>query len=131
MKQGIFLIILIVVLILFTIYTVYNNTHILGNNLVSLYINTNDARSKKFQLIIDVRTEKEREELGYYPNSIPLSINKLDEIKSLTSNHTTSILVYSNGDNLARYAAEKIYALGYHNVQYITTTYLYLLPSSN
>ena len=40
----------------------------------------------------------------------------------------TSILVYSNGDQVAEQAAKQIYTMGYHNVRYITTSYLYLLP---
>jgi len=122
------LIVAIIAIVAFVSYIVYFHTQLLTYNIPNLIIPINQARAKRFNLILDVRTEKEREELGYYPNSIPLSIHKLNKIKSLTTNMNTSILVYSNGDQVAEQAAKQIYTMGYHNVRYITTSYLYLLP---
>jgi len=129
-KKGSMLMIALIITVLIIIYVVYYHTRILSSNTPVLHMNINEARARRFGLILDVRTEKEREELGYYPNSIPLSMNKLQEIKSLTSNMSTSILVYSNGDQLAQHAANMIYKLGYHNVRYISTSYLYLMPGA-
>lgn len=128
MKKGLMLIVAIIAIVAFVSYIVYFHTQLLTYNIPNLIIPINQARAKRFNLILDVRTEKEREELGYYPNSIPLSIHKLNKIKSLTTNMNTSILVYSNGDQVAEQAAKQIYTMGYHNVRYITTSYLYLLP---
>lgn len=122
------LIVAIIAIVAFVSYVVYFHTQLLTYNIPNLIIPINQARAKRFNLILDVRTEKEREELGYYPNSIPLSMHKLNKIKSLTTNMNTSILVYSNGDQVAEQAAKQIYTMGYHNVRYITTSYLYLLP---
>ena len=122
------LIVAIIAIVAFVSYLVYFHTQLLSYNIPNLVIPINQARAKRFNLILDVRTEKEREELGYYPNSIPLSMHKLNKIKSLTTNMNTSILVYSNGDQVAEQAAKQIYTMGYHNVRYITTSYLYLLP---
>jgi rhodanese-related sulfurtransferase len=128
MKKGLMLIVAIIAIVAFVSYLVYFHTQLLSYNIPNLVIPINQARAKRFNLILDVRTEKEREELGYYPNSIPLSMHKLNKIKSLTTNMNTSILVYSNGDQVAEQAAKQIYTMGYHNVRYITTSYLYLLP---
>ena len=122
------LIVAIIAIVAFVSYIVYFHTQLLTYNIPNLIIPITQARAKRFNLILDVRTEKEREELGYYPNSIPLSIHKLNKIKALTTNMNTSILVYSNGDQVAEQAAKQIYTMGYHNVRYITTSYLYLLP---
>lgn len=87
----------------------------------SLKISVSEARSRRFGVIIDTRSAKERELLGYYPNSIPLdSLHIPSDV-----NKNTWILIYS--DNRAAMAAEKLYRAGYHNVRYITETYLSLL----
>ena len=97
----------------------------------TLLIENREARSRRFGLIIDVRTPKEREQLGYYPNSIPISPTMLDKQVPLDiSNKKTWILVYSNGDDRARMAAQKLYSMGYKNVRYINQTYLSLMPGS-
>ena len=98
---------------------------------VSLQISTGEARSRRFGLILDMRNAREREELGYYPNSIPVSLDRLSsEVPFLNSNRATSIMVYSNGDNRAKVAAHALYQMGYRNVRYITTSYLALMPGS-
>ena len=98
---------------------------------VSLQISTGEARSRRFGLILDMRSAREREELGYYPNSIPVSLDRLSsEVPFLNSNRATSIMVYSNGDNRAKVAAHALYQMGYRNVRYITTSYLALMPGS-
>lgn len=85
----------------------------------SLKINVSEARSRRFGMIFDARTLKERD-LGYYPNSIPVDLNT-----NIPKN--TWILVYS-GDNRALNAAEALHKLGYVNVRYITESYIKLMP---
>jgi rhodanese-related sulfurtransferase len=98
---------------------------------VSLRISTGEARAKRFGLILDVRSAREREELGYYPNSIPVSLDQLSrEVPFLNSNRNVAIMVYSNGDNRAKVAAHALYQMGYRNARYITTSYLALMPGS-
>jgi len=108
---------LILIAILYLIYSQFNPIY----NERSLKINVPEARSRRFGYIIDVRSAKERELLGYYPNSIPFDRLNLPDI----SNKNTWILIYS-GDRAA-IAAETLYRAGYHNVRYITETYLSLL----
>lgn len=98
----------------------------------SLALSIPEARSRRFGLIIDVRSLKERETLGFYPNSIPISVHRLQqEVPMDISNKATSILVYSNGDYRAQKGAETLYAMGYRNVNYITKPYLALMPGSS
>ena len=118
------LILLVVSVILFLIYshTTYPEH--------SLRISVAEARARRFGLIIDVRTPIERDQLGYYPNSIPISMEKLrTEVPLDISSKRTWILVYS-GDNRAAVAAEILYGMGYSNVKYITESYLKLMPGS-
>jgi rhodanese-related sulfurtransferase len=122
-------VIALIFLIFIILYAVYQSSHHM--TLPSLHISTEEARAKRFDLILDMRSIKEREQLGYYPNSIPVSLDSLStEVPSLLSNPSAPILVYSNGDNRANVAALMLYRMGYHNVQYLSTTYLSLMPGS-
>lgn len=98
----------------------------------SLALSIPEARARRFGLIIDVRSPKEREELGFYPNSIPISLERLQkEVPMDISSKDTSILVYSNGDYRANKAANILYNMGYHKVRYISKPYLALMPGSS
>ena len=123
------IILLVVLVIVIAIHAVNQpSTH---TPEVSLRISTGEARSRRFGLILDMRNAREREELGYYPNSIPVSLDRLSsEVPFLNSNRAVSILVYSNGDNRAKVAAHALYQMGYRNARYITTSYLALMPGS-
>ena len=115
------------------LYVVYTNMDSLQQP--SLEIPVEEARSKRFRLVIDVRTPKEREELGYYPNSIPIEVDKLQSdvsflIGSGLQSLQSPILIYCNSGHRAQLAAGILYELGYTNVRYISTSYLSLLPGS-
>ena len=95
----------------------------------TLDISTEEARARRFSLIIDVRTPQEREEWGYYPNSIPLPLNQLQkELPQLIADKNAALLVYANGDERAKQAADMLYDLGYHSARYLKGTYLAMLP---
>jgi phage shock protein E len=128
-KIGPILTILIIAVIVYLVYTYYTRPSTYEK---SLKISVAEARSRRFGLIIDVRTPKEREELGYYPNSIPISVERLSkEVPMDISNKNTWILVYCNTGARAGVAAEILYNMGYPNVRYITESYLTLLPGSS
>ena len=80
----------------------------------------------EFDVILDVRTAVERATLGYYPNSVHIPAAEL-ESKFLIPNKETSILIYCNTGHRARLAADKLHALGYVNVQYISSPHTSLL----
>ena len=129
-KLGSVLTVAILVAVVYVIYTISQQSHKTKVG-PSLKISVGEAKARRFGLIIDVRTPKERELLGYYPNSIPISPDTLSQQVPLDiSNKNTWILVYSNGDNRAPAAAEILYRMGYPNVRYIKETYLSLMPGS-
>jgi len=115
------------------LYVVYINMNSLQQP--SLEIPVEEARSKRYRLMIDVRTPKEREEFGYYPNSIPIAVDQLKSdvpflIGSGLQSLQSPILVYCNGGRRAQLAAEILYELGYMNVRYISKSYLSMMPGS-
>ena len=125
--NGLMIVILIVILVLCYLYMPVDS--MVHTKAPSLRISVEGF--KRFGLIIDVRTPKERSELGYYPLSIPISLDALEkEIPLDISNKNTPILIYSNGDTRAEKAAAMVYRMGYHRVSYIDGTYLQLLPGS-
>ena len=120
----------IILIAIFLYYYYYDNFESGDGPL--LKISVGEAKARRFGLIIDVRTPKERELLGYYPNSIPISPQRLQQQVPLDiSSKDTWILVYSNGDSRAEMAAKILYGMGYRNVRYISETYLSLMPGSS
>jgi rhodanese-related sulfurtransferase len=117
------------------LYVVYQKIEFMHYAVPTLEATIDQARSMRFRLVIDVRTPKEREELGYYPNSIPIAVDQLKKevpflIGSGLQSLQSPILVYSNGDRRAQLAAEMLHALGYTQVRYISKSYLSLMPGS-
>jgi len=79
---------------------------------------------KKIDLVLDVRTDTERNMLGYYPGSI--HIQSADLEKRMTNeypNKDIRIISYCNTGHRARMASEKLHELGYKNAMYISSTY--------
>ena len=130
MARGIHLRSLLTLIVLITIiYVAHLSTSGLQSAAPSLMISTNEARARRFGLILDMRSQAEREQLGYYPNSIPVSLNTLQtEVPFLNSNKKTFILVYSSGDDKAYRAAAMLHDMGYINARYIAEPYLSLMP---
>lgn len=128
-KLGYVLTVAIVFIIIYAFFVYISESH--KTVTTPLLISIPEARARRFGLIIDTRTPNERETLGYYPNSIPISIEKLQsQVPMDISNKNTWILVYSNGDDRAKVASDILYRMGYPNVRYINQSYLSLLPGS-
>ncbi len=126
-KLEIVLSIVIIIAIIYTIYIISQQP----NTGPSLRISIEEAKSRRFGLIIDGRSQKDRELLGYYPNSIPISPQRVkQEVPLLIPNKNTWILIYCNTGNNAANAAAMLYRMGYHNVRYINESYLSLMPGS-
>ena len=71
-------------------------------------------------VVLDTRTELERDILGYYENSVNLSTETL---RLRYPDKRTHIIAYCNTGHRARTAAEALQAMGYTNAVYIATTY--------
>jgi len=122
-----------VTLVLVIIVAVYVYYQMNPQKASVLRISVAEAKSRRFGLIVDVRTPRQRDLLGYYPNSIPISQDRLkEEVPLDISSKKTWILVYGSGpgDDTARLAAETLYRMGYRNTRYITESYLSLMPGS-
>ena len=83
---------------------------------------------KKGALVLDVRTNLERNTLGYYPGSVHIPSSDLEErMPNEYPNKNINIVAYCNSGQRARIATEKLHSLGYNNAVYIVSTYGTLL----
>lgn len=130
----ILLIVCVVIILLYSNLGPFSISSLTSNELA---IRSEEAYRKHFSFIFDLRTQKEREETGFYPNSIPISLSTLkDEVPFLLgqkpSDHrirSTPILVYSNAnDGRAKAAAEMIYDMGMIGVRYLSGSYQQIMP---
>jgi phage shock protein E len=84
--------------------------------------------SKKINLILDVRTNIERDTLGYYPGSVHIQSADLEKrMVHEYPNKNIHILIYCNTGHRAKMAAEKLQDMGYENTRYIISTYKTLM----
>ena len=95
-------------------------------------ISSEDAKmkitKKEIDLILDVRTDLERNTLGVYPGSIHIQSSDLEYIMPIKyPNKNIRILSYCNTGHRARLATEKLHKLGYKNAMYISSSYKTLL----
>jgi len=107
-------------------YNLYESTTLLP----SLRVTPQEARARRYGRIYDVRSPVERDRLGYYPHSLPLSMENLEKGIPLDIPVATHILVYSNDDDRAQRAAEQISRMGYPHVRYLQETYQALMPGA-
>jgi len=85
-------------------------------------------KNNKIDIILDVRTEIERNSLGFYPGSVNISTNDLETMMpKMYPNKNNLIIVYCNSGQRARNATEILRHLGYINTMYIATSYSSLL----
>ena len=79
-------------------------------------------------LILDVRTDLERTNLGFYPGSVHIQSADLDrEMPQRYPDKNMKILAYCNTGHRARMATDKLHALGYKNAVYISSGYKTIL----
>ena len=72
--------------------------------------------------IVDIRTKTEYD-LGHYPDSIHIPVDKINKDTIKVLDKSKSVLVYCNTGQRARYAANKLDKLGFKEVVYIDGTY--------
>lgn len=89
-----------------------------------LRVSPQEAKRRKYDVYLDVRTSAERRVLGSYPGSVHIPAGELKwEAPHKIPNKNAPILVYCNTGQRSRAAAETLKAMGYTDVQYIATTY--------
>jgi len=85
-------------------------------------------QTKQIDLVLDVRTDLERKNLGYYPNSVHIQSADLDrEMPKHYPDKQIRILAYCNTGHRARMATDKLHKLGYVNASYISSQYTTLM----
>lgn len=72
--------------------------------------------------IVDIRTKAEYD-LGHYPESIHIPVDKINKDTVKVLDKSKPVLVYCNTGQRARYAANKLDKLGFKEVVYIDGTY--------
>ena len=100
-----------------------------GNSPKSMLISPQEAKTRRFGLILDVRSMRERELYGYYPNSVIIPFEELtpQSISDLVSKNT-SILIYCKKGRRAGQAALMLKKWGFKNVKYIDQPYNSMMP---
>jgi len=85
-------------------------------------------RDKQIDLVLDVRTDFERDALGFYPGSVHIQGADLErEMLKRYPDQSIRILVYCNTGQRARAATDKLHALGYTGARYISGSYTGLI----
>jgi rhodanese-related sulfurtransferase len=91
-------------------------------------IKVNGIREREIDLILDVRTDAELSLLGFYPGSVHMQSEDLEnQMSQRYPDKRIRILAYCNSGQRARAATDKLHALGYVNARYIAGTYQSLL----
>lgn len=99
-----------------------------GKQLVNIETAKQNIKNNKYDVVLDVRTKLEYD-MGNYPNSVHIPSTSITKhnVEKYIPNKNSTILVYCNTGQRARYASELLENLGYKNVQYISGTYNGLL----
>ena len=97
-----------------------------------LRITSQEAKKKiaarEFDVVLDVRTEFERNTLGIYPGSVHIESAALEkEMGRLYPDKKTRVLVYCNTGHRARLATDMLHKMGYKNTVYISGGHTSLL----
>jgi len=98
----------------------------LGAGLVSARRAKELIATKRVRTIVDVRTSIEFN-MGHYPGAVNIPVNRISEA-SVRNLNRDGVLVYCNTGQRARFASQKLRALGFENVYYIAGTYHSLTP---
>ena len=81
-------------------------------------------QNNAFDVILDVRTDLERNTLGFYPGSVHVqSADIQTQFVPKYTDKNIRILAYCNTGHRARMATEKLHKLGYKNSVYISSRY--------
>ena len=78
----------------------------------------------EFDVVLDVRTQWERDNLGFRRGSAHIPSGQLEkEFPKLYPDKQTRVLIYCNSGQRARRAAETLQSMGYKNAVYILGGY--------
>ena len=128
MKQS-RMFILLAVLVFFGVFVYYAYEYAVDS---PYRISSENAKEKlkhhEFDVILDVRTDLERETLGVYPGSVHIESADLEaKMPAMYPNKGIRILAYCNTVHRARMATDKLHKLGYKNSVYISSNHTSLM----
>lgn len=127
MKRSSIQILLVIGLLVFLFIYLYRYA-VVSNFRISSEEAKKRIQTKQVDLILDVRTNFERDTLGYYPGSVHIQSADLEkEMAKRYPDKNIRILAYCNTGHRARKATDKLQELGYTNVRYISSSYTTLL----
>jgi rhodanese-related sulfurtransferase len=117
--SQIIVILLVLILIIFLYRYAMNSPLRISSELAKELL-----QNGKIDLVLDVRTNLERNTLGYYPGSVHIPSSDLEKrMPSEYPDKNINIIAYCNSGQRARIATEKLHELGYTNSAYIASTY--------
>lgn len=80
--------------------------------------------NKQIDVVLDVRTDIERNTLGYYPDSVHIQSADLErDMPRRYPDKNTRIIAYCNTGHRARMAIDILQSLGYKNARFISSSY--------
>jgi rhodanese-related sulfurtransferase len=128
MKQS-RMFILLAVLVFFGVFVYYAYQYAVDSPYrISLKNAKQKLKNHEFDVILDVRTDLERETLGVYPGSVHIQSADLEaKMPSMYPNKGIRILAYCNTGHRARMATDKLHKLGYKNSVYISSNHTSLM----
>lgn len=110
----------IVVIMVITVIVAYYFYDLATNS--PYKISAEDSKRQRFDLILDVRSDLERQTLFSHPDSVHIQSADLEkEMPRRYPNKSIKILVYCNTGHRARIATDKLHSMGYKNTVYITS----------
>ena len=78
---------------------------------------TQRIRSNQIDLVVDVRSQLERDTIGFYPHS--MHVPNINAFPEQEPDKSTRILVYCNTGQRARIATEQLRKMGYNHAVYM------------
>ena len=95
-------------------------------------ISSEEARKRlaahEIDTVLDVRTETERKTLGFFPRSIHMPRDRLEQdFPHAFPDKSMKVLVYCNTGHRARLATDTLQKMGYSNAVYISGSHMTLI----
>jgi len=111
-----FLILLVLLVVVIVSYT-YTGSNRITSQQAKIMLESGDI-----QEVVDVRTAVEYN-AGHYPGAVHIPVTEINEQTTSILPGSGGILVYCNTGQRARFASEKLNALGFTEVYYIAGSY--------
>ena len=125
MKRSTLLLIIVITLLLVGVFAYFAYQYAVDSPFrISSTEATQLLQTNQIDLVLDVRTDLERNTMGFYPNSVHIQSADLEkDMPKQYPDKNIRILAYCNTGHRARMATDKLHKLGYVNAKYISSQY--------